>query len=279
MPTCFPPRHRLPPGKAVRPSLAVLAGLCALLAGGPAAQARSEPSRPQVGIPGCADDIAVNASRSLISFESRGRPIRAYLYTPRGPGNGAGLVMLHGGTGFEMNSILFDAHAIQLASRGYQVVLPAYFDAAAPDQSRRVVNGRAWRQVALDAAAQLAGRPGMIGDRVALWGYSRGAGVAVGAATAPDSPVRSVVLAAGGGPVDGSLSDRDLSVLLMHARRDEAVPVRATLDLADDLRRAGAVVQVQELDFDGHQYDLPTWCAVMGRTRAFLESRAMGSGS
>ena len=61
----------------------------------------------------------------------------------------------------------------------------------------------------------------------------------------------------------------------MHARRDEAVPVRATLELAEDLRRAGAAVEVQGLDFDGHQYDLPTWCAVMGRTRAFLERRPM----
>jgi hypothetical protein len=34
------------------------------------------------------------------------------------------------------------------------------------------------------------------------------------------------------------------------------------------------MVEVQGLDFDGHQYDLPTWCAVMGRTRTFLEGRA-----
>jgi predicted esterase len=80
-----------------------------------------------------------------------------------------------------------------------------------------------------------------------------------------------VVLVAGGGEVDGDLTDRDLSFLLMHARRDEAVPVRATLELAADLRAAGAEVEVQALDFDGHQYDLPTWCAVMGRTRVFLE--------
>jgi hypothetical protein len=51
------------------------------------------------------------------------------------------------------------------------------------------------------------------------------------------------------------------------------VPVRATLDLAVDLREAGAMVEVEGLDFDGHQYDLPTWCAVMSRTRTFLETR------
>ena len=228
---------------------------------------------PQVGIPGCADDVAVRATRELVHFDSRGRSVRAYLYTPRGEANGQGVVMLHGGTGFEMNSILFDAHAIQLASRGYRVMLPAYFDAAEPDMSRRAVTSRAWRQVALDAAAALTDEPGMTANRVALWGYSRGAGVVVDAATAEGSPVRTAILAAGGGDVDRDLAGRDLSVLLLHARRDEAVPVRSTLTLAEGLREHGATVQVVELAFDGHQYDLPTWCDVFARTRAFLETR------
>lgn len=259
-----------------RPVRAALIGLIVALAGGTQAMAQA-----QVGVPGCADDVTVRASRELITFESRGRQIQAHLYTPRGTVNGAALVMLHGGTGFEMNSILFDAHAIQLASRGYWVILPAYFDAAAPDSRRRVVTARAWRRVALDAVAQLAGKPGVSAGQVALWGYSRGAGVAAGAATDPDATVRSVILAAGGGSSDENIAaGRDLSFLLLHARRDEAVPVRATLELAEDLRGAGAAVEVQELGFDGHQYDLPTWCAVMSRTRTFLESRReAGNGS
>lgn len=249
-----------------------LIALIALLTAFPVEPGPVAPTfQAQVGIPGCADDVAVRASRETITFESRGRQIRALLYTPRGEVNGAGVVILHGGTGFEMNSILFDAHAIQLASRGYWVILPAYFDAAAPDQTRRVVTARAWRQVALDAAAELAVKPGVSADRVALWGYSRGAGVAVGAATDPAATIRSVILAAGGGSFDESITGRDLSFLLLHARRDEAVPVRATLGLAEGLRGAGAAVEVQGLDFDGHQYDLPTWCTVMGRTRMFLE--------
>ncbi len=252
-------------------SRAVLSGLLAVLAGGPAALAQTA---PQVGMPGCADDVAVRASREPITFDSRGRSIRAHLYTPRGEVNGAGIVMLHGGTGFEMNSILFDAHAIQLASRGYRVLLPAYFDAAAPDARRRTVTARAWRQAALDAVEALSAEPDVVRGRVALWGYSRGAGVAVDAATTAGSPVRAAVLAAGGGTVDDSLAGRDLSVLLLHARRDEAVPVQATLRLADDLRAAGAAAQVQELAFDGHQYDLATWCDVFARTRSFLETRA-----
>lgn len=226
---------------------------------------------PQVGIPGCSDDVAVRASRQLISFDSRGRAIRAHLYTPRGTPNGLGIVLLHGGTGFEMNSILFDAHAIQLASRGYHVLLPAYFDAAAPDPARRTVPARAWRQAALDAVGHLERQPGIEVGQVALWGYSRGAGVAVDAVTVSNSPVRKIILAAGGGSADGDLGGRAVSALLLHARSDEAVPVRATLSLADDLRGLGATVDVQALDFEGHQYDLPTWCDVMRRTRAFVD--------
>ena len=247
---------------------AALAGLIGGLAGAPQAMAQA-----QVGVPGCADDVAVSASRETITFDSRGRQIRAHLYTPRGEANGGGVVLLHGGTGFEMNSILFDAHAIQLASRGYRVILPAYFDAAEPDPRRRTVAARAWRQVALDAAEALSAEPGMARERVALWGYSRGAGVGVDAATAEGSGVRSAILVAGGGAVEEDLAGRDLSVLMLHARRDEAVPVRATLQLADELREAGAAVEVRELAFDGHQYDLPTWCEVFAATRAFLESR------
>jgi len=266
----------------VRAALIASAALIGALAGGATAvagsprTAQSQTAPPQVGVPGCTDDVAVRASRELITFESRGRPIRAYLYTPRGEVNGTGIVLLHGGTGFEMNSILFDAHAIQLASRGYRVLLPAYFDTAEPDPGRRTVTARAWRQAALDAAGELERRAGPGGGRVALWGYSRGAGVAVDAATGVGSRTPVIILAAGGGSADGDLDGRTLSALLLHARRDEAVPVRATQALAADLRGLGAMVEVQGLDFDGHQYDLPTWCDVFRRTRAVLESRAGG---
>lgn len=251
-----------------------LIGLVVALAAGPG-RAQTPPEPPRVGIPGCIDDVAVRAGRELITFESRGRTVRAHIYTPRGEVNGRGVVLLHGGTGFEMNSILFDAHAIQLASRGYWVILPAYFDAAATDRRRPAVTARAWRQAALDAAGQLAAR-GVAADRVALWGYSRGAGVALNAGTAAGSDGRRVVLVAGAGDIDGRLGERGLSFLLLHARRDEAVPVRATRALAEDLREAGAAVEVQELAFDGHRYDLPAWCAVFERTRGFLEA---GDGS
>lgn len=224
----------------------------------------------QVGIPGCADDVPVQAWRETITFESGGRDIRAHLYSPRVEPNGRAIVLLHGGTGWEMNSILFDAHAIQLASRGYWVILPAYFDAARPDGARRLVTARAWRRAALDAARFLATQQGARADAVALWGYSRGAGVAVSAGLQAEAPVSAIIGAATG----GSFDDRprtDVPVLLLHARTDELVPATATRELGEELRTAGVEVEVQELDFDGHRFDLPTWCAAFSSSRRFLE--------
>lgn len=43
----------------------------------------------QVGVPGCAGDMAVRASRELITIRSRGRPVRAHPCIPRGEVNGA----------------------------------------------------------------------------------------------------------------------------------------------------------------------------------------------
>lgn len=225
----------------------------------------------QVGIPGCPDDVPVQAWRETITFESGGRDIRAHLYSPRVEPNGRAIVLLHGGTGWEMNAILFDAHAIQLASRGYWVILPAYFDAARPDGARQLVTARAWRRASLDAARFVAGQTGVQSGHVALWGYSRGGGLAVAAGLEADAPVAAVIGAATGGGFEDA-PRTDIPVLLLHARSDELVPASATRELGAGLQAAGVPVQIEELAFDGHRFDLPTWCSAFARTRQFLES-------
>ena len=93
---------------------------------------------------GCPDEIRHNATRAAAEFVSGSDTIRGYIYRPA-TSNGAGIVLLHGAQGLPVDAPRFDSHAIQLASRGYWVMLPAYFDADAPAQGRRLVNARAWR--------------------------------------------------------------------------------------------------------------------------------------
>lgn len=258
-------------GLSMAAALTVLAAATPVAAAGQTSDQAPEAPRFVVGMPGCADDVPLRATRETVTFDSGGREIRAHLYSPRVPSNGRAIVLLHGGTGWEMNAILFDAHALQLASRGYRVILPAYFDAARPDRRRPALTARAWRQAALDAAAAVASEPGVEPDRVAFWGYSRGGGVAVRAGLAENATASAIIGVATGGDIDAA-SRRDVPVLLLHARRDEAVPVSRTRELGRALEALGQRVEIAGLDFDGHQFDLPTWCNAFARTRAFLEA-------
>lgn len=255
----------------MRPSrcLAVI-GLVATVTGGPVALARTPPGQMQVGVPGCADDVAVRASRTLVSFESRGRPVQAHLYTPGEP-NGSGLVLLHGARGLTADAGTFDPHAIQLASRGYHVLVPNYYQAEPGRERRTARDMRLWRGAAADGAAFLGARPRMNHERVALWGYSLGGFLAGETAMEADGVAAAVSLAGGLDVGEAGRTVRTVPLLLIHARLDPVISAVSTRRWGDGLQRRGAVVEVHELDWDGHGFDRPTWCAIFGRTRAFLD--------
>ena len=257
----------------------VLIGLVATIPGGPVAMARTPPGQSQVGIPGCADDVPVTASRTLVSFESRGRPVQAHLYTPRGEPNGSGVVLLHGARGLSADAATFDPHAIQLASRGYYVLVPNYYDAE-PGRARRTARDmRLWRGAAADGASFLGGRPGMDAERVALWGYSLGGFLAGETAMESDGVAAAVSVASGLDVGEAGRAGRTVPLLLIHARRDPVISPMSTRRWGDGLQRRGAVVEVQALEWDGHGFDRPTWCGIFGRTRAFLERALIERGA
>lgn len=245
-------------------------GLVATITGGPVALAQTPPVQPQVGLPGCADDVAVRASRTLVTFESRGRPVQAHFYTPGEP-NGSGVVMLHGARGLTADAATFDPHAIQLASRGYHVLVPNYYDAEPGRERRTARDMRLWRGAAADGASFLGARPGMDPDRVALWGYSLGGFLAGEAAMESEGVAAAVSLAGGLDVGEAGRSGRTVPLLLIHARRDPVISPMSTRRWGDGLQRRGAQVEVHGLDWDGHGFDRPTWCAIFGRTRAFLD--------
>lgn len=218
----------------------------------------------------CPDDIAHAATREQASYASGQATVRGLIYRPARP-NGAGVVLLHGARGLAADAATFDPHAVQLASRGYHVLVPNYYDAA-PGQERRTGRDlRIWRRAASDGAAFLADQPGMERGRVALWGYSLG-GFLSGETAMEAEGVAAAVSVAGGLDVGEAGRDRrTVPLLLIHARRDPVISPDSTRRWGDGLQRRGAVVEVQALDWDGHGFDGATWCDVFGRTRAFLD--------
>ncbi len=244
--------------------LAVVALAPALALGGFAAPAVGQAQ------PLCRGDVSHAATREAVAYDSGGREVKAWLYRPA-RANGAGVVLLHGAGGLDVDQVLFDPHAIQLASRGYHVLAPSYFDAEAPRARRSSRTVRVWRRAARDGARFLRDQPGMSGG-VAFWGYSLGGFLAVETAMEGDEAVSAVALASGDVVGEPGRDERAMPVLLIHARRDPVVPAGSTRDWGAGLVRRGAQVDIQTLDWEGHGFDRPTWCDIFDRTRTFLDS-------
>jgi dipeptidyl aminopeptidase/acylaminoacyl peptidase len=225
----------------------------------------------------CPDDVAQAATREQVSFESGPATVRGLIYRPAHP-NGAGVLLLHGARGLSADAPVFDPHAVQLASRGYHVLVPNYYDAEPGRERRTARDLRIWRRAASDGAEFLAAQPGVEPGRVALWGYSLGGFLAGEAAMEAGGVAAAVSVAGGLDAGEAGRERRAVPLLLIHARRDPVISPNSTRRWGDGLQRRGATVEVQALDWAGHGLDGPTWCDVFGRTRAFLERSLIGEG-
>ena len=218
----------------------------------------------------CPDDVAHAATREQAQYQSGGRTVRGLIYRPARP-NGAGVVMLHGARGLASDAPVFDAHAVQLASRGYYVLMPNYYDAAPGRERRSSRDLRTWRTAAADGAAFLAAQPGAVSSRMALFGFSLGGFLAGETAMESDAVAAAVSVAGGEDAGEPERTRRTAPLLLIHARRDPVISPASTRAWAAGLRRRDAEVLVREIDWEGHGFDASTWCAVMETVRAFLD--------
>lgn len=220
--------------------------------------------------PVCVNDVTHAATREQVEYESGTRTIRGLIYRPRRP-NGAGVVLLHGARGLAADAPVFDPPAIQLASRGYHVLIPNYYDARPGRQQRSGQDMRTWRRAASDGVGFLGGQAGADPERVALIGYSLGGFLAVETAMEGGPAATAVGISAGVDVGEPGRARRDVALLLLHARRDSVISPASTRSWARTLRTRGAAVDVQTLDWEGHGFDRPTWCDAFARIQTFLD--------
>jgi len=230
------------------------------------------------GLTTCASDVAVAATRSRISLESGGKAVPALLYEPQGvPVAGSALVIMLGRS-IEDDLIALDNHAIQLASRGFAVIVPFYLEAerAQDEPARARAAHRIWREVAVDAADAIASEMGLDTNRVVLWGHTRGGGVALAAALEPGSRVGGAVGVNIGGVPQDDAQGAGRPFLLIHSAHSSLLPARQVRSMGDRIRERGGQVDLLEIAADDGQFGPADWCRVMDGTRGLLE-RVAGS--
>lgn len=225
---------------------------------------------------GCPDEVRHNATREQTQFESRGKPIPALIYKPRIP-NGAGVVLLHGFRGLAGHAPIFDPHAVQLASRGYTVLVPSYFDARPWRERFNGQDIRRWSEAGTDAVRFVGTQTGVDPARVGLWGYSLGGYVATDAGMSDDGAAAMVVGVSAGTSIYGEMSRgrRPIPVLMIHGRNDPSVSVASMQLLASNMRLRGATVDTELVESNDHAMDGPTWCRVFQLSRRFMDANLL----
>ena len=223
---------------------------------------------------GCSDDVPQRATRGNAEYISRSQTVRALIYKPTGPANGAAVVLLHSSEGLNVDAHSFDPHAIQLAARGYHVLVPNYFEARARRVPWRAADIRLWEEAGRDAVTYMGTLEGVDPARVGIWGFSLGGFVATDGSAHPDSTARVAIGVATGRDIyEPERGRRELPMMLIEGYSTFPIISPATMrDLAADLRRRGATVEVQMLTSRDPSMTAPVWCEVFQHTRRFLDA-------
>jgi dienelactone hydrolase len=227
---------------------------------------------------GCPDDVPQRATRGPAEFVSNSQTVRGLIYKPTGPANGAAVVLLHSSEGLTVDAHSFDPHAIQLAARGYHVLVPNYFEARARQVPWNGRDIRLWEEAGHDAVAWMGTLEGVDPARVGIWGFSLGGFVATDGSAHPDSTARVAIGVGTGQDIFEASRGRREGVPMMLIEGYSTFPIisAATMrELAANLRRRGGTVEVQMLASSERSMTAPVWCEVFQHTRRFLDANLL----
>jgi len=219
----------------------------------------------------CPDDVPVNARRGRMTLPSNNRTVDAMVYAPRGTPNGAVIVMMHGSRGLRATLPNFDPRALQLASRGYFVVMPQFYDATSGDMERDRRNLDRWRDVADDVATRVAGVPGVDATRIGVWGVSVGGWLAAESVMKNASLRSAVAVSAGAVMAPARTFRRQAPILMVNASGDPVISAESATEFATDLRERGAEVDARTLDVAVPFFEQPQWCETFTASREFFD--------
>jgi len=196
-----------------------------------------------------------------VRFTSQKRPVRVDVFTARGAGRKAAVIVLHGAHGIGRGELIYP-QAKALAERGINAFVVHYFDGLNASTRRAaetsVEMAFARDRVIEDAITFVSGRPDVDPKRIGLYGLSLGAYHAVGLA-GRDRRIAAVVSMVGAFPghVQRDALGRLPPILILHGDNDRQVPLEKAFDMAMLFDRLGAAYDMKVYARQGHSFTSP----------------------
>ena len=211
-------------------------------------------------------------------FLSGGVTIRLSVTEPvqRGDERWPAILLLHGAggnVGFWMDRI-----APQVARLGIAAYAVHYFDRTGTVRAdpATILDGKhvpLWMGTARDALAQVAQRPQVDPERIALLGVSLGAYLSLGLATLPFRPAIRAIVEISGGLAPGyedRVTEMFPPTLILHGDQDAVVPVSEAHKVWAVLERCGVSTRMEILAGEGHWFSGAAQGRILGMIGSFL---------
>lgn len=162
-----------------------------------------------------------------------------------------------------------------LASRGFAVYVPHYFDRTGTteiaDKMTIMRNFPAWMKTMWDCMGFVEKLPQTDPARIGVMGFSLGAYLCVASATI-DERIKAVVEVSGGLPKEMKFFMRRLCpMLIMHGAQDGVVPVSEADHLQQVLEKKGMPCEVKIYPDAGHSLQGEAWVDAQARALEFLK--------
>lgn len=182
---------------------------------------------------------------------------------------GPRVYLLHGSDGLS-NAGRYQFAAQTIASAGYTVLLPRYFEATGDSRARYGDIRSKFPTWSRALEAVLADPPfGTDPGRAAVVGFSLGGALALSLASR-SSRIQAVVNFFGFEPAGLGEGSRLPPTLILHGSADRVVPVDNAISIERLIRSQGGTVESRIYPGEGHGLSLASWPDAVNRTQDFL---------
>jgi dienelactone hydrolase len=208
---------------------------------------------------------------SLEQYQSGKVSVAIECFTPTGKARHPAVLLLHGSGGLEAGTgPLFRTVARSIATKGYVVLIPHFFDRTDHVVGQALGDGEyeAFQEATRDAVEFAAGRNEVDPERIGMFGFSMGSGLSFSQA-ARDPRIKAVVCCSGSFPL-GSKA-KFPPTLFLHGQKDESTPASFIKKFEEALKDREIPCETHIYANTGHNFDATRFVDAGRRATAFFD--------